>query len=245
MKHNYLSWDCANRSLAYSYISIDTTVVDRLYQTVTDINDLYESYCINTTNCPCDVDEYINILEANYNDPEFLARLNTLIDSAIAICNSHITYISADVIDLLNGKKIKDTTEIQRTIMLYNWLKDSPVSTDKIQVEYVIIEHQPYTNLKSTVVSSQLAFYYANHNPVFVSPKLKNNICLGPNMEFDKYLISRKKEASYVARKKHSKDNFLYFIKVRNLHHVIANIPKPYYDDIADSFMQILAYLRK
>ncbi len=64
---------------------------------------------------------------------------------------------------------------------------------------------------------------------------------------FDKTLIHsnfiKKYANNYLANKNHTKYNFLYFLKSFNLMHLIKNIKKKNYDDIADSFMQIIAYV--
>jgi hypothetical protein len=76
-----------------------------------------------------------------------------------------ITYHSAGAVDVLDGRKVSDCNEIERTCALYKFLVNSPnVSLPNILLidrdgydTNVIIEHQPSkvgskTNNKSTMV---------------------------------------------------------------------------------------------
>ena len=69
----------------------------------------------------------------------------------------------------------------------------------------------------------------------------KNTISLNKNLTHSNFI--KKYSNNYLANKNHTKENFLYFLKSFNLLHLIKNIKKKNYDDIADSFMQIIAYI--
>jgi len=55
----------------------------------------------------------------------------------------------------------------------------------------------------------------------------------------------KRKELKYRVNKAHSKANFLHLIKTFNQEHIIEGIPARDLDDVADSVMQIIAYLSK
>jgi hypothetical protein len=99
-----------------------------------------------------------------------------------------------------------------------------------------------------------LAYHYVSYNPIFVDPKLKNKICFAPQLKYELFLERemaklegkknpRPEAARYAARKKHSKANMLHFLTVFGRLDVIAGISRAVLDDLADSFMEILAWL--
>jgi hypothetical protein len=127
------------------------------------------------------------------------------------------------------------------------------IDTDGIRTQ-VIIEHQPSkigtkTNNKSTAVGHQLMFYYITRNPILIHPKLKNDITLCAELEYEKFYIAAmaknksRKDAIYSARKLHSKSSLLHLCKIFHLENILVGISKSCLDDLADSVMQIFAYL--
>jgi len=240
---SFLGWDCANKSLAWSHVTIDLGAKNKISAELATMRRVMDEYAEGIINNSIEIDA---------------AFLNGILESQNRlkhICNNFIIFHSWGVVDVIHGKKIKDTTEIERSKCLYNWLKSSPVSISKVDSKtLVIIEHQPSkigskTNNKSTMVSHQLMFYYAERDSVIVNPKLKNKITLSDDLKYVDYvnrLKARRKDpkgAIYTARKQHSRDSFIYLLKILGKDHVLADIPKKNLDDLADSFIQILAYL--
>lgn len=253
----FLGWDCANRTLAWSYVCIDTHIYSKLSILVDELCTLFDIYMgdgfsvrmlkFNSLN-PTEQEMFRETLQ----DPEFIEQFLFILDAMYYFSSQFIQYISSGVADILQGKKVNETSEIERTEALWRFLINHK------QIACIdgkpIIEHQPpkigsKTNNKSTAVSQQLAFYYIEHSPVFIDPKLKNNIALSEDLTFALYLAEEipkhksLKDARYSARKLHSKESFLYLIKVFDLEHVIDDVPRAVLDDLADSTMQILAYL--
>jgi hypothetical protein len=202
----------------------------------------------------CDRDNTIDTIQYStwvetLQDPEFIGHFIFILDAMDYFMANFIQYTSAGVVDILKCK-VADTTEIQRTRALWDFLISHPILACADGIP--IIEHQPNkigskTNNKSTAVSHQLAFYYIEQDPIFIDPKLKNNITLCSKYsdvlaaELPKHKSAR--DARYAARKKHSRENFLYLLEKFSLLHIIETISPTVLDDLADSTMQIFAYL--
>lgn len=303
MKRRIISWDCAHKSLAWSYFDIDIGIGSKLLVVADKLAQLIKSYggvcamtdmimntapevsvlshpialdiptCREASKTP-DRSTMIRSPEISKtntspsgttpNVPGALACVDALmmvICEARAIIAQFLCFISAGVIDLLPGKKVADTTEVERTRALCSFLNthaDLNVTrvaeraiADKLPVT-VYIEHQPdkmgapgrsCINAKSTMVSSQLMFYYIHHNPILVSPKLKDKLTLGPGLELV-YPKNASPSAKYSARKKHSCVNCRYLLTVLGLSHIADGVPNAVFDDLSDSVMQAIAHLK-
>lgn len=259
----FLGWDCANKTLAWSYFDIDTAIYTKLNNISNDLNNLIITYCGHAflQNLPNGLnDQYRKILVDNLADVEFTNQLSQIVRKITNVLDNFIVYKSAGVADVLLGKKVNECDEIYRTKCLWNFLNNHAHlnirALDHLPGEktQVIIEHQPSkigskTNNKSTMVSHQLAFYYVNNDPILVESKLKNTIYLSNDLKYDLFLKFEmdkgkdKKSSGYVSRKAHSKANFIYLLKTFNCDHILTGISKQCYDDLADSTMQVLAYL--
>ena len=89
-----------------------------------------------------------------------------------------------------------------------------------------------------------MLFHFANQNNIeTISSTLKNKISFKSPEDillYNKFVV--KYSNSYTANKSHAKENFLYYLKISNQLPILENIKKTNYTDIADSFMQIIAY---
>src|SRR3972149_1135419 len=188
-----LSFDCANKSLAYSLVEIpDGLKIEKKKRNEEAIMNIDE------------IDDYKKI--------------------KIKEC---------DVVNLLGGRKVKDIDKnFGEKLKIYE--------LDDI---IILIEKQPETiNIKSCAISDQLLFYFANlKNIATISPTLKNKISFNSELAYNKYVS--KYSNSYLANKNHAKANLLYFLKKTEQEYVLKDIKKSNYNDLADSFMQIIAYL--
>lgn len=232
----FLSWDCANRTLAHAHVTINSRII---------------------VDCLAWVEKLIQWRRVNGKvTPANMESLQFLLSEYSIITNSFITFHSVDVKDVLEGKKVSDTDEIQRARALHDYLVNSNISIDRLDAvgplnaagvsTRVLIEQQPTkvksaTNNKSTHVSSQLAFYYIMKNPALVSPKLKNKLTICAGMEYAVYVGGV--ESEYYARKKHTKMSLLYLLKAFNREHIIAGISKSCLDDLADAVFQVFAHM--
>ena len=108
----------------------------------------------------------------------------------------------------------------------------------------LLIELQPSFNDKSRTTFNQIVYEFSS-NEMFkikiINPMYKNLISF--TKELQHYNFIKKYSNNYLANKNHTKENFLFFINTFNMKYLIQNIKKKNYDDIADSFMQIIAYI--
>lgn len=227
----FLGWDCANKTLAWTYISIDMHILTKIGIIFDQLRELKKDAFCN-----------LNLL----NDiSDKLEALEYFLDNFFNI-------IACDVNDILNKQKVKDVSEINRTKLLHKFLH-----SDKLpQIDtttMVLIEHQPMNvvgiaNIKSMTVSNQLAYHYAAYDLHYVDPKLKNKIALSNGLSLNDILlplIDRYKniqDAKYTARKQHTSRNLTHLLTVFGKLSTVAHIRKPVFDDHADSIMQIFAY---
>jgi hypothetical protein len=187
-------------------------------------------------------------------DSPAMVELFAAINEIKYAIKSFIAFHSVGVADILEGRKVADTDEVQRTIALHKFLAASPVSNDALAREdtiyhyatEILVEHQPSkvgmaTNNKSTMVGHQLMFYYVERTVSLVSPKLKNQISIGEITYSSTYGGA---STPYYARKKHSKDLFLQLMKVLGLEYVYRGVPASCMDDLADAVLQIFAYCK-
>lgn len=199
-----LSFDCANRSLAVCFASVNTNL----------LSDLTKAH-----------------------DTKDVKKCVDLINSYVQI---HIL----QVFDLTKGEKC---TSVERALLLKQCLKKID-SLTTIKPDRVLIEYQMSSNDKSRCVSQQIVFHYsdiARTKISLVGPTLKNKICFSKDESLEHGTFMAKYASKYTANKNHSKSNFLYWLKIHNMEHLIKvnKIAKKNLDDIADAFMQIFGWL--
>ncbi len=166
--------------------------------------------------------------------------------------NEVITFYICEVIDLLPNKKVKNTTIIERANALKIYIKNLNLRINKIIDELdiskikLLIELQPSFNDKSRATFNQLIYEFSDNNIYkikIMNASYKNTIYLHKDLKHSNFI--KKYSNNYLANKNHTKENFIYFLKQFNLMHLLKKIKKKNYDDIADSFMQVLAYIYK
>ena len=215
----FLSIDVANKSLAISFLEYN--------------NILYKN---------------VNLIKINSNNSQ-LSKIKDLININNNL-NNIIKYYICEVIDLLPNKKVRNCGILERSNALKEYL-----TTLKIRIEEYInslniskitllIENQPSFNDKSRTAFNQIIYAFSK-NDIYkikvMNPMYKNFISFKPELKH--YNFIKKYSNNYLANKNHTKENFLYFIDRFNLKSIIKKIKKKNYDDIADSFMQIFAYI--
>ena len=168
------------------------------------------------------------------------------------IINSHnllntifnIEYLN--VIDLIPDKKVSETEIIERSIELKNQIHIIKEKLKNINEKInVLIEYQMNINDKSRAIYSQLIYAFANikhYNIFIITPTLKNQIYFKDELKHCRIL--QKYSKSYTANKVHCKENFLFFLDIFNKKDMVKNIKKKNIDDIADTFMQLIGWLK-
>jgi len=210
-----LSIDPANKSLAISFFSYNNRYKE-------DIRDELKKEQKN------------KIKIKNINN-----ILNTIID---------IKYM--DVLDLFPNIKVCDIGIIERTnLFKYNIQQINTKLNkyiDELNIKQIIvcIEYQPVFNNKSNIIFNQLLYEYS-YNKLYsiqiLYPILKNKIYFHPLLKHNEFI--RKKNNLYRANKIHTRENFIYFIKLFNLENNIKHIKTSNLDDISDTLFQGLAYI--
>jgi hypothetical protein len=263
--YRFLSWDCANKTLAYIHLTVDTDILKKLKLIVKELNELLSvaisvDFASKFQNAKLQGPDMC-IFREKLNDEVFTNLFISIILKLNAQAASFITFHTRGVVDILEGKKVNETDEVQRTIALHNFLINSKVSIDAINAQdndgiktQVIIEHQPSrigmkTNNKSTAIGHQLMFYYITRNVILINPRYKNNIKMNDLLDYETFVASAliknktRRDAVYTARKLHSKTSFIYLLKTFGHEGILTGIRKPCLDDLADAFMQVLAFL--
>ena len=244
-----ISYDIASKSLAVSIIYFNDRWQDQFNSIKINFIDEINNTIGIEKKCDCIV-KYTNLIDN---------LLNTLIIPKFF-----------DVADLIPGKKLKETTGILRTSRLKAYLHLVDCEFKKIagntnETVKVLLEYQMGPNDKSRVVGSQVLFHYSNTDVGFTNsmnsclsindehdskiiydieilgPSLKNKINLLDNK--DHAFFMKKYSKPYNANKAHSKTNFLQWVKINKVEHMIKNIKKKNIDDIADSVNMTLAWL--
>ncbi len=223
-----LGWDCAYKTLAWSYITVDTQVRPRLSAHVRDFLCLAREWSGDAR-----VAELIRDDDFREIYIEFLAGCE-------AILEQFIQFHSAGVVDILGGRALGEVDDVGRARALRSFLRTIEIARGT----HVMIEHQPRkigkkTNTGSTAVEQQLVFHYLDHPVTLVNPKLKCGLALRDGLT----LADFPRASAYESRKAHSRANFMYLVEVFECEGVTAGVPRKHLDDLADSAMQILAYL--
>lgn len=110
-------------------------------------------------------------------------------------------------------------------------------------VDIVLIENQMNANDKSRCVMNQIAYHYCDRYEIqIVGPSLKNKIHFTNELQYGNF--SGKYMNNYDANKNHSEANFLHLLTNMNLLHLLKDIQKKNYDDIADAVMQIYGWFK-
>lgn len=214
----YLSFDCANKSLAVGLYYIDSNFLQSTKSIISECNSAEE-----------------------WKSESNIRILNQRIDSLMDI-------LYVDVLDILPNKKVKDVNIIERSSMLKKAIEQvNTIITEKIPSDVsitVCIEYQMNVNDKSRTVYSQLVYEYSNrenYTIMIMKPLLKNTIFFSEELQYCH--IVEKHNSVYRANKIHSSLNFMHFIHIFGHDEKIKHIKKKNIDDIADTFMQVMAYI--
>lgn len=258
----FLGFDCANKSLGYTLayvnISLDSQI-SALKSNLLDIligssaADSFKKYCeIHAINDAARTliqknktskllnEAIVELQNTMSTDKTIINAIARYILAAYEISANSFKYVSCGVADLIPGRKVKETKLLERTIPLKKFLSAIKPDDDAI----VIIEEQPSTvNDKSNTVQDQICYEYCcSHNVKNILPKWKNRLCFGDGLSYEEIRAKYKKK--YTANKNHSKLNFLRFIEITGQEKMIEGVKKENYDDLADSCMQIIAYVK-
>lgn len=238
----YLSFDCANKSLGVSYFQYDLNSSVSLIKLCNNYYDMLNiEYDVNSS-----ILNNIKRLKLKLKTKEliskyikFLIELNKLLDSVI-----DIRYL--DVINLLNDRKTKNVNIIDRSVCLKTKLLYVDSLLNISNQTTVVIEYQMNCNDKSRTIYNQLIYHYSCINKFIVkviAPAFKNKIYFSEELKHNKFLQIYR--SNYIANKKHTSANFIYFMNVFDKSELISHIKKKNIDDISDSFIQALYIVKQ
>ncbi len=230
----YVSFDVANKSLAISIINIE--------HTLNITKKIEEAFCEYKKNKK----KYLKKNQPNSIATEYYTLLKKCND--VLNCRIFIEYLN--VIDLIPGKKISETTIVERTFFLDKALKTLKEKIPDNNFKF-LIEYQMGPNDKSRTVSSQLIMFCtsfmndaedAKNRIKLVGPSLKNKLFIeGDEESYHAFYLSKFK-SNYTANKNHTKYMLKKIVKIYNQNNIIKEIKKKNIDDAADSVCMAIAY---
>jgi len=237
-----ISYDIASKSLAVAIIDFNENWEEEIKNISTELRaDLNCLHCLHCLAGSVGLSSLSVILEK-------LNKINDILDV--------IKPVFFDVVDLIPGKKLKETDVILRAARLKAFLTtiDSYVC-DSLKI---LLEFQMGPNDKSRNVGSQILYHYSNVDYGFksaylnktgttsqvsieiIGPSLKNKINLDPDNTYQSFI--HKYAKTYDANKKHSIANMMFWLNKTNID-MISKIKKSNYDDIADAITMTLAWI--
>ncbi len=236
--YKYLGIDCANKSLAYSSVTI-TSMAEIIkcmrHELVNFANenfaDPWSAISPLAKNSPCFAAIFA---EQAVGKPEQLLKLLKRLNEIAA---SRFRLEVGGVIDLIPGRKVKDVHVVERTRLLRNALDTMPTGADKTTV---IEEQPPVLNFKSSTVRDQIMMHYCLGKVVMINPTLKNKLYFHDSLKHEHFVAKYAKR--YDANKAHTEANLRYFVKTFGCEHALHGVKNANYPDFADSFMETLAY---
>jgi hypothetical protein len=256
-----ISYDVASKSLAVSIIYINVNWRE-------DLKKINKTYNIELKNnnksdivekCNCINNQLVSIkslietlIVPKFFDVVDLIPNKKLRDTTSLLRTSRLKAYLSYMDETLKDIRKKDSFDDQCSISSYN------------DVCKVLLEYQMGPNDKSRTIGSQILYHYSNIDINIQSQNSNYNIdglryntnvydieILGPSLKnkinLDKYkphsFFMKKYSKSYDANKAHSKSNFLKWVELNDVEHMIKNIKKKNLDDMADSVTMTLAWL--
>jgi len=151
--------------------------------------------------------------------------------------------IALEVADILKGRKLKETSTVDRAALLYQYLsRHDELLAD---CDHFLIEYQMNTNDKSRTVSAQLLYHLAKFPGMahIVGPALKNTISLKSDgtTQHQEHLSSH--VSRYAANKSHTKCLMRVILSRWGESHRLNTIAKKNHDDAADALIMLIAWV--
>ena len=166
----------------------------------------------------------------------------SLEDTNEASIDSMISILKLNVYNLSGDLAAKDISTHDKALALKQVLHEYDFLFDEPRLPIIVlIEYQMNANHMSNAVFNMLVYHFAGLAEVkTVFPSMKNSIYLHPSLKLSRFMG----EASnnYSANKNHCKYNFYYFICLFDHRSLLQGIKTKNHDDIADTFMQCVAY---
>ena len=266
IKSNYtqfLGFDCANKSLGYTLafynVDADRQVNSLIEKVIVPFRDtlgkIFDDYLLahslhmksrtllQKTKTQKILDEnYAKMKAAIISNKDALKILAKYIIDVHFIMSNMFHCVSSGVIDLIPGKKLKESTLMERTVSLKKHLVNVTKNIYGNDLNVIVEEQPTNVNDKSNTVQDQICYEYCQYNVCGINPTWKNRLCFGENLSYE--IIRQQYTKKYTANKTHSKLNFLKFIDIVDEGKMLEGVKKENYDDLADSCMEIIAFVK-
>jgi hypothetical protein len=226
---------------------------------IVEFNQLYEKNILVLNN------KLIDFINKDNSRDEFIKGTMEILKEIDTLVTNILKIKWLNTVNLIPNLSVADVPVVERI----NRLKTLLSQLDTIaKPDLILIEYQMGPNDDMRTISSCIAYHYASSNseieykvPTYkinnilqnthcitptiklVSPGLKNTYSLAPNGAYSNFIV---KYSNYVANKKHTTHNFMYFIKhfIHDSEKILSST-KGKLNDIADSFLMIYSYLKK
>jgi hypothetical protein len=216
MKNLYIGFDCAIKSLAVTFLIYDN---DKPKNTNIAYLGLYNMFLQKIKHI--DIDIIINISKS------LKSILNSLDIIKIDIINKY----KIQNINILIERQFlpNSSSRIVENMILYHY---APAVNNKIIINHCDeFQHPPLLNDK-TITKVEL-----------IGPSLKNLYSFNNELSYSKLVTQYK--TNKAINKNHTKINFKFYLNYINKSIWLKKFKKSNIDDIADSFMMIIAYICK
>lgn len=235
----YLNWDCANKTLAWTHVTLYFDVVPRAKAALKQIA---TEFTAAPKHSPEDILAALQQVLAAYNELDKLLR-------------GALKYHSGGTVDLLEGAKMKEMHLTKRIKLLLEWVMQSPARPSMLGPKCkVLIEDQPMrvgrfsqsaTSANNRAVQTILTgVYVPTHEVKYISPQSKNTVSFAPHLELSVFLAAKKSE--YDARKAHTSANLTYFldhlVEPQHRAEVLGGAADSTLDHQADTILMMFAF---
>ena len=146
-----LSFDVASKSLAVSIIKFNENWQADVNQSIEILNQTLSTYKHLGQSDKPNIDSFMKICQASLIH---INNIHNILDTLIQI-------IYVDVVDLIPGKKIKETDLILRSNRLKGYLNNLDHMIKDFDACRVLVEYQMGPNNKSNNVFSQILYHYS------------------------------------------------------------------------------------
>lgn len=251
----FLSFDCAYKSLGYTYCEINTSINNDINILANNIYNTLEKYKCETI---------LDIFNSTDNITEVekdISEILEIIEKIREILFKFVIEYKSCVVDILEGKNVKDTTEVERMKYFSKFLR----SIGNIPADTcILIEFQTdhiggrfgMQSIRSTnrEVMFGLLMYYSGYEQLhIVDPKLKKDLHVDKKYlhstllaEYkEKYQKRTRKQTNYDVNKEHSRLNFDKLNTTFSYSQTFSGLNKSQQNDLSDSYMQIFGFMKQ
>ena len=179
------------------------------------------------------LEDTISLCRHNLNTMDNIFNKDNIIIHYFAVCSLFKCSISSMSLQ-------------ERLTCMKKCLKDLRTSVEiinPIENTDIVIEYQMKQNFKTNEITNVIVYEFINeaNNVFIIKPTFKNSISFTETLKIQNYLDGLS-TSNYRKNKEQTVDNMLFFLEKYALSDHLSGIKKSNYKDIADAFMQSIAY---